>query len=425
MSSSSSNAPSTPFEWLSGGLFFGNRGGDAGIDSCKDVMSLLRGIDENLESFLQASAEADGAKLEGEGTALPEESPQEQASKLLAARLSRLRFLLYDERRASSRESSRKSTPTVAATTVEGLTGDALGHLMPKLLSHLCALAFESRKHVAAIYNYLLVCGLEGSDAEQYSPIMIRFRDYVAANYDEILAPIVKGYDCGQPGGPTPDVALHCGTMYRSSLRHLSLYQQLVTSTARVQKYVFPLLDKYVLFPNFDVASDAMESLKLVLTGGDDRNVDEDTQQAMAQLASDFLTRDYVAIFDERFNPKLLAPEANYMTRRMALQILSTVLLTRSNYNVMIRYIDSESNLMRIMLLLRDTSPHITLDAFHVFKIFVANPNKPEKIVKILSDNKVKLCAYLETLHKDREATDQQFRDEKALVISTIEAISN
>jgi hypothetical protein len=38
-------------------------------------------------------------------------------------------------------------------------------------------------------------------------------------------------------------------------------------------------------------------------------------------------------------------------------------------------------------------------------------------------DNQVKLCKYLENLHKDREAADPQFRDEKALVISTIEAI--
>jgi calcium binding protein 39 len=144
----------------------------------------------------------------------------------------------------------------------------------------------------------------------------------------------------------------------------------------------------------------------------------------MADLASQFLTRDYTKIFDDRFTPKLLSAEtANYMTRRMALQILSTVLLTRSNYNVMIKYIASKQNLVNIMLLLRDTSPHITLDAFHVFKIFVANPNKPPEIIKILTDNKVKLCKYLESLHKDREEADPQFRDEKALVISTIEAL--
>ena len=63
---------------------------------------------------------------------------------------------------------------------------------------------------------------------------------------------------------------------------------------------------------------------------------------------------------------------------------------------------------------------HITLDAFHVFKVFVANPNKIPEVEKILRDNGPKLCAYLETLHSDKEATDQQFADEKRLIIATI-----
>jgi len=111
------------------------------------------------------------------------------------------------------------------------------------------------------------------------------------------------------------------------------------------------------------------------------------------------------------------------MTRRIALQILSSVLLTRSNYAVMIRYVASRANLITVMTLLRDTSPHITLDAFHVFKVFVANPNKPPEVVKILKDNKVKLCRYLTTLHQEKEDSDTQFRDEKALIIATIDGL--
>jgi calcium binding protein 39 len=194
-------------------------------------------------------------------------------------------------------------------------------------------------------------------------------------------------------------------------------------STERAQWYIFPYLEKYVHLPNFDVSSDAMERLRIILTGGDDKHVDDQSQQQMAEVAAHLLTRDYEAIWVERFNPLLLTDKANYMTRRMALQILSTVLLTRSNYAVMIKYVAERSNLILVMKLLRDTSPHITLDAFHVFKVFVANPNKPPEIIKILKDNSVKLCRYLETLHKDREETDTQFRDEKALIIATIEAL--
>jgi calcium binding protein 39 len=304
------------------------------------------------------------------------------------------------------------------------------------------ALPFETRKHVAAIFNYLLVSGLEGSDAVLYRPCMVAFCNYVESRFDRIMEVIVAGH--AQHNNPPADAALHFGSMYRSCLRHPSLYQQLVRDPDRVTRFVFPFLDTYVHYSDFDVASDAMESVRAVflagqqpvgdasrvsppvvaVDGGDDSSdCLESRQQAMAAMAAEFMTRDYDAIWNDRYNPKLLSSKASYMTRRVALQILSSVLLTRSNYNVMIRYVDSRSNLILIMNLLRDTSPHITLDAWQVFKVFVANPNKPEDVIRILRDNKVKLCRYLETLHQDREESDSQFRDEKALIIATIEAL--
>lgn len=405
-----------PFEWLSGGLLFGKKGGS--IDSEKDARILLSGIDENLKYIcLGTSAATVPAAAEGFNS---EESP-DTPEKLLAARSQRLRVLLYDERRISSQQESRRSTPIVAGTTVQALTGDSLSHLVPRLLDNLGALPFESRKHVASIFNYLLVCGLEGNDSGIYQPIMNSFRDYIGSRYDEIMSSLIKGYECG---GGQVDCALHFGSMVRSCLRHVSLYRELTVTTERTQRYVFPFLEKYVHLPNFDVSSDAMETLRIIFTGrGDKQLPDDQTQLAVAELAANFLTRDYDAIWVQRFNPLLLTEKANYMTRRMALQILSTVLLTRSNYAVMIKYVAERQHLILVMKLLRDTSPHITLDAFHVFKVFVANPNKPPEIIKILHDNSVKLCRYLETLHKDREESDTQFRDEKALIIATIEAL--
>jgi hypothetical protein len=37
-----------------------------------------------------------------------------------------------------------------------------------------------------------------------------------------------------------------------------------------------------------------------------------------------------------------------------------------------------------------------------------------------LYDNKVKLVKYLEGLHKERERSDEQFREEKGLVVGTL-----
>ena len=434
MANVNSASTSKPFEWLSGGLFFGNQNkedGDESIDLEKDVNLLLNKIREDLQTVISPP----GNDKETSST-LPSKSDS------LAVRLERLRFLLYDERRATTQQaesSNKKGTPTVALDTVESLSAtpdeNSLRILIPELINNLQLLPFESRKHVAAIFNYLLVCGFEGKDRDIYVPVMNKFRDYIILNFEAIVSPIVSGHDVSSSSSTTTtnDVALHCGSMYRSCFRHSTLYGQLVVTTRRVEQFVFPFLDKYTLLPNFDVSSDAMESLKLVMTAGTtpsgDSNtdvtrnfpIDTKSQEEMAELAATFLTRDYAAVWDQRFNLKLLSTEANYMTKRVALQILSTVLLTRSNYAVMIKYVNSRTNLILVMKLLRDTSPHITLDAFHVFKVFVANPNKIPEVEKILRDNSPKLCAYLETLHSDKEATDQQFADEKKLIIATIQ----
>ena len=41
-------------------------------------------------------------------------------------------------------------------------------------------------------------------------------------------------------------------------------------------------------------------------------------------------------------------------------------------------------------------------EAFHVFKVFVANPRKPPEVVAALVRNKARLVAYLDTFHSDR-----------------------
>jgi len=404
-----------PFEWLAGGIFFGKKGGIDSIDSSKDLMALVKGIDENLKQILGKTTRSVSTSASNKDAELSDPST------FLAARLSRLRTLLYDERKVTSQQEGKLNTPAVASTTLQGFTGEALDGLLPRLLQNLEALPFESRKHVAAIFNYFLVCGLDGSDAALYRPISESFSAYVLERFDEIMDIIVQGHDLEKHGGA--DIGLHYGTMYRSCIRYPALYEKVVGSTASAQRYVFPFLDTYVHVPNFDIASDSMESLKMVFTACQGKAPDDAAAQFMAELCATFLTRDYEAIWDERFNPTLLTESANYMTRRVALQILSSVLLTRSNYNVMVRYVADRKNLILAMKLLRDTSPHISLDAFHVFKVFVANPNKPPDIVKILKDNQEKLCKYLTGLHQDREEQDTQFRDEKRLIIATIRAL--
>jgi calcium binding protein 39 len=69
----------------------------------------------------------------------------------------------------------------------------------------------------------------------------------------------------------------------------------------------------------------------------------------------------------------------------------------------MTKYISQPDNLKLMMNLLRDKSRNIQFEAFHVFKVFVANPNKTKPVMEILQKNKEKLLKFLSEFHNDRQ----------------------
>lgn len=467
----------------------------ASIDSCTNIESLVSGVEIDLKSIGTGNGYNAHNNHGPQHSATHENDVEISVSGgeltlqvqlvTLAARLSRIKSLMYKERTTTSQSFAKSffsssNDETIACALLKSLLiNDERKMLFPKLISSLHELPFETRKDVASIFNYLLVCGVAaGNDSsfeqdqasESYTRTMIAFVNYVDAYYEHIMNPIVEGHYVGNSAVTeegkqeqehqaqeslaesdankntirqsqpvkTVDVALHCGGMLRSTLRHPKLYTNLVTE-ANTPKFVYPFLDFFANQQNFEVASDALETLRLIMhPGGNGISSPsisltlpqttvtklEELEAMMEISAASFLNREYESLFIKRFNIKLLsAQHANYITRRVSLQILSTVLLTRTNYNVMIKYISNRSNLKTIMMLLRDSSAHITLEAFNVFKIFVANPDKPVEIVRILAENKVKLLKYLTGLHQEKEKIDGQFKDEKALVIATLQQL--
>lgn len=53
----------------------------------------------------------------------------------------------------------------------------------------------------------------------------------------------------------------------------------------------------------------------------------------------------------------------------MYLQLLGELILDRHNFAIMTKYISKPENLKLMMNLLRDKSPNIQFEAFHVFKV--------------------------------------------------------
>ena len=142
----------------------------------------------------------------------------------------------------------------------------------------------------------------------------------------------------------------------------------------------------YVEVANFDTASDAFASFKDLLT-------------LHKQISAEFLEKTYEDVFAAY--TKLLT-SSNYVTRRLSLKLLGELLLDRTHFNIMTRYISEPDNLKLMMNLLRDKSKSIQFEAFHVFKVFVANPNKPHVILDILLRNKGRLVPFLSDFQKDR-----------------------
>jgi len=119
---------------------------------------------------------------------------------------------------------------------------------------------------------------------------------------------------------------------------------------------------------------------------------------------------------------EVLINSSSYVTKRQSIKLLGELLLERVNFDVMTRYIQSPDNLKDVMTLLRDDRRMVNYEAFHVFKIFVANPSKHPAVLRILVQNRDRLLRFLPAFLDDR-ADDVQFADEKAYLVRTIEKL--
>lgn len=211
----------------------------------------------------------------------------------------------------------------------------------------------------------------------------------------ELLDCLVVCYD-------NKEIALHCGSMLRECIKFPSLAKYIIESAC------FELFFKFVELPNFDVASDAFSTFKDLLTKHD-------------TVVSEFLTSHYPEFFDiyER-----LLTSSNYVTRRQSLKLLSDFLLEPPNSHIMKKFILEVRYMKVIMTLLKDSSKNIQISAFHIFKIFVANPNKPQEVKIILARNHEKLLELLHNLSPGKGSEDDQFEEEKELIIEEIQKMS-
>jgi len=288
--------------------------------------------------------------------------------------------------------------------------------LLLLLASNLRYMGFETRKNAVQVFNNLLRQPAPreslsstplSSDASSFVttaaaqpfgddsavgnenanvPVLERI---VEAAGSDLVCTLVRGYD-------HHELALNSGAMLRECLRSEALCRILLHDP------VFWRMFEWVEQSNFDVASHAQNTFKELLT-------------RHPTIAAEFIETEFARFF-EHFN-RLLRSQ-NYVARRVSLKLLGEMLLERSNFNIMTEYIASSDNLKLIMNLLLDNRKNIQYEAFHVFKIFVANPNKAPAVASILKKNQAKMVSYLEDFLTDRE--DEQFHEDREMIIEEI-----
>mmetsp|Transcript_33067 Transcript_33067/g.76202 ORF Transcript_33067/g.76202 Transcript_33067/m.76202 type:complete len:355 (-) Transcript_33067:290-1354(-) len=257
---------------------------------------------------------------------------------LLAEQLSSIKIIFYGEAEQLPNQTKSLEMRSAIVSSPE---------IFVLLIRHLRNIPFQARKDAAAIYSHLtrqdILDESERSDAHTFSA-------YILSRYDVIIEPLINGYS-------DPDIALICGSMFRSTTSHLSLYKKILCD-ARI--WIF--FDEIVHMPNFDIVSDAFETIATLLTR--EKNI-----------AAEFLSRNYDVIFPKY---EKMLQSSNYITRRLSLKLLGELLLDRVNFSTMMQYISSRKNLITLMNLLSDPSGNIQFEAVSVpyfyFSFMYAQP---------------------------------------------------
>lgn len=299
------------------------------------------------------------------------EASTTKVSETLAA----MKFMLYGDADHEPKDENRKKLTTQLHES----------GLLLKIILRLRTFDFEGKKDGAAVANHIVRRAAQNGT-----------KVYLIRNMQAIQKSLVAGYD-------SPESALPSGSI----LQEIAKQEVLVSALLKEQgdnNVIFQVIG-YGDRRNFDIMSDAFTSLKLLTT-------------RHKSLLAKWLEENYDAFFT-RFNS--LVSSKNYVSRRQSLKLLGEILLERANRIVMIKYISDRENLKLMMTMLKDRSNAIQFEAFHIFKVFVANPNSPYPVKLVLWNNKKRLISYLKTFQKDRE--DQQFMDEKVLIIEHLAAL--
>lgn len=255
-----------------------------------------------------------------------------------------------------------------------------------RLLESLSTLDFEGQKTFAMLFEAML-------DVDGSSEVSGRFGNYLQSN-PELLSQLLEGFG-------SPDISLHCGTMLRSCARYPHLISCLLEQGALLK-----CIELAACVGCFDISCEAFALLHQLLT---------QTEVLGKHLET------HAETFFERY--RLLLESTEYTIQRQALKFLGRLLLERDFMDIMTSYVKDLRFLKIHMNLLRSSSPRIQHDNFHIFKMFVANPWKPDNITRTLLRNQDGLVRLLESYNGKIDG-DDAFKQDLPAVMQMLRSMS-
>jgi calcium binding protein 39 len=225
----------------------------------------------------------------------------------------------------------------------------------------------------------------------------------VAFDIEEVVE-----YISGQPdimlnlaGAAKSEIFFHAAHMLRSCIRSPAL-----VAHAFETGVVLRVID-LVLHQDFDVSAEAFSVLRGLLL-------------AHKEVSAPYLMEHFGKFF-EGFHT-LLQVEC-YVVQRQALRLLGEMLLDGNFTDIMLDYVQDSFFLQIHMKLLRNDSKAIRKAAFHVFKIFVANPEKRLPVSRILIRNRDRLIDCLNRKFPLHEDADDYLVQDLCVVAENLRAL--
>lgn len=205
---------------------------------------------------------------------------------------------------------------------------------------------------------------------------------YIIQHRPEVIIALCNGYRHRESASP-------CGSILREALKYesvaalilydgqaedermLNLSSEVTNEPAR-RKGVFWKFFDWIDKSAFEISADAFTTFRVsisfaILYRYPRLTFAQDILTKHRELVVEFLDLNFDDFF-RTYHAKLVESN-NYVTKRQSIKLLGELLLERSYYRIMTRYVADPEHLKLVMKLLRHNAGMIKFESFHVFKV--------------------------------------------------------